>query len=177
MAILNGDGVGHTGGIDTIVTIVHGVVLQQSVALDAFTLNIQVPDDCFPCEVQKRLAALVDGQGMTIAIQCAAEGIQISAHIRFVIGSADNGRIPESAHRLPVCRQGHIRCHFEINAVKGNTGVHLVPHGCKARRIPQDIRIVRCAAAGDTRLRSPFTGLHGDGDAGFRWNGGGDFGS
>ena len=133
MAIFDGDGVGNTGGIDAIVTIVHGVVLQQSVALNALTLNVQVLDDCFPCEVQKRLA---DGQSMTVAIQCAAEGIQISAHIRFVIGSANNGRIPESAHRLPVCRQSHIRCHFEINAVKGNTGVHLVPHGCKARRIP-----------------------------------------
>ena len=60
MAVFNGDGVGHTSGIQAIIAIVYCVILQQAVALDALTLNIQVPDDCFPCEAQKRLAAFAE---------------------------------------------------------------------------------------------------------------------
>ena len=101
---------------------------------------------------------------MAVSIQRATEGIQVSTHITNPIEVTNYSGVFQPAHRLPVCRQDHICCHFEINAIERNTGVHFVPHGCKALCIPQNVRIIRCAAAGDARLRSPFPGLYGDGD-------------
>ena len=112
---------------------------------------------------------------MAVSIQRATERIQVSTHITNPIEVTNYSGVFQPAHWLPVCRQDHICCHFEISAIERNTGVHFVPHGCKALCIPQNVRIIRCAAAGDARLRSPFPGLYGDGDAGILRDGGGDF--
>ena len=175
MAILNGDGIGHARIIQAVLAIVHGIVLQQAVALDTLTLNVQVFNHSITGIFQQRLAALGDGQRMAVTIQRCTEGVHLAAHVCTVHKRPYIVGILDPAYGFPIRRQGHICRHFEVNAFQGDTGVHLVPHGFKTRQTAEGVRVVLCAASGDARFLGPFTGFHGDGGAGILRDSGGDF--
>ena len=149
--------------------------MQQAVALDTLTLNVQVFNHSITGIFQQRLAALGDGQGVAVTVQCCAEGVHLAAHVRTVHIRTHIGGVFDAAHRLPIRRQGHISRHFEVNAFQGDTGVHFVPHGFKTRQTAEGVRVVLCAASGDARFLGPFTGFHGDGGAGILRDSGGNF--
>ena len=112
---------------------------------------------------------------MAVTVQRAAEWVHLAAHICTVhVGTHISG-VFDAAHRLPIRRQGHVRRHFEVNALQGDTGVYLVPHGFKTRQTAESVRVILRAAAGDARFLGPFTGFYGDGSAGILRDGGGDF--
>ena len=175
MAVFNGNGIGHAGIVQAVLAIVHGVVLQQAVALDALALNVQVFNHGITGIFQETFAALGDGQRMAVTVQRCAEGVHLAAHVCTVHKRPHIVGILEPAYGFPIRRQGHICRHFEVNVLQGDTGIYLVPHGFKTRQTAEGVRVILCAAAGDARFLGPFTGFHSDGGAGILRDGGGDF--